>query len=77
VTAYVTFKCNDELPSGMPCRGGFSVEADSGGRAIETAWKAAQGVGWTFQILRESPEGMLTTHDHCPSCTRRLAVSGG
>jgi hypothetical protein len=76
VTAYVTFKCDDELPSGMLCSAGFSAKADTAGRAVETAWRAAQGVGWTFEVTREAP-GKLSTMDHCPSCTRRKAVSGG
>jgi hypothetical protein len=79
VTAYVTFKCNDTLPSGMPCRGSISSEADTGGPSqpstVEKAWTLARNIGWTFQIVREDPD-RLRTLDYCPSCTRRKAVRG-
>jgi hypothetical protein len=79
MSTYVTFKCDDILPSGMLCSGGFStpllVDVIDSSVDLDTSWDRAAAAGWTdrFNDHEDEDEGpaVLTS---CPSCTRRRAV---
>jgi hypothetical protein len=75
MSTYVTFKCDDILPSGMPCSGGFStpllVDVVDASVDLDTSWDTAAAAGWTDHLNDGDGPAVLA---FCPACTRRRGI---